>query len=357
MFNVEIDHLYAAMLGEHSWSCFLEHLVRKVPGGKATLQMYDRQQPDNSFVATQTGFDASALAAYSSHYAKLNLLQQSLAARPIGRAYADDVLVPGNARASDCFFNEWLMPNDVKSSAGIKIHASGPQAVSLVLLSGQADGACRRQMTGALNGLAPHLHRVSEFYRRRNEAVQVGALERELLDRFGTGMLLLKSGNRIGFINDAARQLLEGQTSSLCLSSSKLHIRDVELADLAAMMLKASSTEPKSVDYYCPGLKLTLLRPEQDSMDALFNGARLVVLISGIASRPPRYDRKLLATTYGLTAAEIRAVDGLVEGKSAAEIAAAAGLSRETIRVQIRSLYSNTGVRSQADIIRLVRPR
>lgn len=357
MFNDQIDHLYATVMGERSWYSFLERLVRDVPDGKATLQMYDCHHPENSFVAMQTGFDSSALTAYGSHYAKLNLLQQSLAGRPNGVAFADDVLVPQTIQTRDSFFNEWLLPNDVRSSAGIKINASGARAVSLVLLSGRTDAVSRRQMTETLNGLAPHLRRVSEFYSRRDLVQQRAATERDMLGQFGTGMLLLKSDGHIGFINAAARQLLESRTSVLCVASSRLQIRDRELAEIVSAMMKEVCPKKGSIDYYTPGLKITLLRPEQDNMEALFNGAQLIVLITGIASQPPRFDRKLLAQAFGLTAAEMRAVDGLVAGRSAAEMASAAGLSRETIRAQIRSLYAKTGSHSQADIIRLIRPR
>ncbi|WP_128254947.1 helix-turn-helix transcriptional regulator [Falsirhodobacter deserti] len=357
MFKNEIDHLYAALLGERPWTEFLQRLVRDVPGGKATLQMYDCQHPEHSFVASQTGFESAALAAYSAHYAGLNLLQQSLATKPAGRAFADDALVAEDRRTKDSFFNEWLMPNEVKASAGLKIQASGSRAVSLVLLSGQADAACRSEMTRALNSLAPHLQRASDFYKRRAQAAQLGVVDRNLLDQFGTGMLLLKSDGHVGFINDAARDLLEGQSTVLGFNNSRLHVRDKDLKDLVSRMMKVNEAGAKAVDYYAPGLKLSLLRPEQDSVEALFNGASLIILITGITCRPPRYDRRLIAQTYGLSAAEMRAVDGLMAGKSPADIAMEAGLSRETIRVQIRSLYAKTGAHSQADLIRLVRPR
>lgn len=357
MLNNKIDHLYAAIFGERSWTDFLQQLVHDVPGGKATLQMYDCQHPENSFVALQTGFESAALTAYSSHYTGLNLLQQSLATRPSGLAFSDDVLVAEKLREKDSFFNEWLLPNEVKASAGLKIQTTGGRSVSLALLSSQADAACRSHMASELNGLAPHLQRISDLYRRRGSVTQISVVEESLLDRLGTGMLFLKGDGHIGFMNDAAQRLLEGHFAVLSFSNSRLHIREGELKDLVSKMMKVGPTDAKSADYYSPGLKLSLLRPEQDSMDALFNGASLIILITGITDKPLRFDRRLLAQTYRLTAAEMRAVDGLVSAKSVTEIAKEAGLSRETIRVQLRSLYAKTGARSQADIIRLARPR
>lgn len=357
MFTDEIDHLYAAMLGERPWSSFLERLVRDLPGGKATLQMYDSHRPEASFVALQTGFEPRALTDYGAHYVRLNLLQQALASRPTGRAFADDALVPPEARPRDPFFNEWLAPNEVRASAGLKIQSAGGRAVSLVLLSGRGDAAARARMVATLDELAPHLHRVSAFYRSPDHLARLAVIEGQVLDRFDTGMVMLGGDGRIGFLNEAARQMLEARGAVLRLDNSRLQARDPQLAELLSRMMSGRAGTAKTVDHYSQGLKLTLIRPQQDSMDALFNSARLVILMSGIATRPPRFDRTLLARTYQLTAAEMRAAEGLVSGLSAAEIASASGRSRETIRVQIRSLYAKTGARSQADILRLVRPR
>lgn len=357
MLNNTIDHLYAAIFEERPWTDFLQQLAHDIPGGKATMQMYDCQHPENSFVALQTGFENAALTAYSSHYTKLNILQQSLALQSSGLAFSDDVLVAAKIRAKDSFFNEWLFPNEVKASAGIRIQATGTRSVSLVLLSGQANSTCRSHMTNKLNSISPHLQRANNLYKRRAHAAQIGIVERNLLDRLDTGMLLLKENGHIAFMNDAAQRLLEGHSKVLGFNNSRLHIRDDELSSLVFKMMKVDTVEAKSIDYYSPGLKLSLIRPELNSIDALFNGASLIILITGIADRRLRFDRKLIAQSYRLTAAEMRALDGIVSAKSVTEIAKDAGLSRETIRVQIRSLYAKTGAHSQADIIRLVRPR
>ena len=55
-----------------------------------------------------------------------------------------------------------------------------------------------------------------------------------------------------------------------------------------------------------------------------------------------------------LTAAETRALRGLFSGKSVDVIAADAGLSRETIRSQVKSLYAKANVRSHVELLRLV---
>lgn len=351
-----VDYIYAAMLGERPWTDLLKQVTQDTPAGKATLQMYDYQRPENSFVALQSGFDEAALQAYRSHYVALNILQQSLALRPNGIGFSDDVLVSREQRAKDSFFNEWLAPNEVKASAGVKIDKVGAEAVSLVLLSDKADGTWRNRMARELTSLAPHLQRASDFYKRRNQASSSDTLTRELLNVFGAGALLIRRGGHIEFMSPEVMRLLEGHSTLLCFNNSRLHVRAGELSDMISQMSNPRYTGPKTIDYYLSGLKISLIRPEQDSMNMLFNGASLIVVLRGTKEGPPRFDRKLVARTYNLTPAEMRALDGLVAGKSVAKIALEAKRSRETIRVQIRSLYVKIGAHSEADVIRLVRP-
>lgn len=354
MLSSEIDYIYAAMLGELSWSDFLDRLTQDTPARKATLQLYDYQRPETSFVALQSGFDEAALQAYKSHYVSLNILQQSLAFKPNGIGFSDDVLVSREQRAKDSFFNEWLAPNEIRASAGVKIDKAGSQAVSLVLLSDKADDAWRSRAADKLTSLAPHLQRASDFYKRSSQASWRDTLTGELLDIFSTGILLIRRTGLIEFMSPEVMRLVEKQSTVLYFNNSRLHIRDIELSDMISQMTKVDYAGPKSINYYIPGLKLSLIRPAQDTMSMLFNGSTLIIVIQGIKSKAPQFDRKLIARTYNLTPAEMRALDGLVAGKSAAQIAHEAKRSRETIRVQIRSLYAKIGAHREADVVRLV---
>jgi DNA-binding CsgD family transcriptional regulator len=63
---------------------------------------------------------------------------------------------------------------------------------------------------------------------------------------------------------------------------------------------------------------------------------------------------RLLAVVYGLTRAEARIAILLFEGSSLVEAAAANGVSIETVRVQLKSIFQKTGVHRQSALIRLL---
>jgi DNA-binding CsgD family transcriptional regulator len=62
----------------------------------------------------------------------------------------------------------------------------------------------------------------------------------------------------------------------------------------------------------------------------------------------------LLMSTYGLTSAEARLAAQLFEGCSLTQAAQRNNVSRETVRVQLRSIFDKTHVRRQAELLRLI---
>lgn len=57
---------------------------------------------------------------------------------------------------------------------------------------------------------------------------------------------------------------------------------------------------------------------------------------------------------YGLSPAEIALIDELLQGSSIAVAADKLGISENTARTQLRSVFAKTNVHRQAELIRLV---
>jgi DNA-binding CsgD family transcriptional regulator len=62
----------------------------------------------------------------------------------------------------------------------------------------------------------------------------------------------------------------------------------------------------------------------------------------------------LLNGLFDLSPAEIRAANGLLQGKSIEDIATNFGLSRETIRTQVKAVFAKTRVNRQSDLVSLL---
>jgi len=95
--------------------------------------------------------------------------------------------------------------------------------------------------------------------------------------------------------------------------------------------------------------------PASDSPLSLLSPRRIcaAVLISEPGAPDP-LDAAVLRLLYHLTPAEARLAVAVAEGRELTEIAEAFGIARNTARAQLRTIYDKTGVRRQADLVRLL---
>jgi DNA-binding CsgD family transcriptional regulator len=64
--------------------------------------------------------------------------------------------------------------------------------------------------------------------------------------------------------------------------------------------------------------------------------------------------REVLADLFGLTQAESRLVQALVQGVSPSQYAARQRLSQNTVRNQLKSIFEKAEVRRQSDLVSLI---
>lgn len=349
-----VDLVYAAMLGEQSWASFLEELASDIPGGKATMQVFDHQQPSEAFIALQTGLDCSALKAYADHYNTFNVLQASLALRNSETGHIDVKLVPPDQLFGGKFYNEWLVPNGARASAGVKMGINRAKHVSLTVLSGQSNETVRRSMSNRLTYLAPHLRRAFQYYQRQPSNFIREGLGSSLLATSHAGLIVVDQYCKIQVINTRAEAQLNSQKTPFRISMSRLLSCDETISETLKKFLSIRYDGPTVITFPLPGSRVTLIRVKREGMSLLVHGVSIIIIVETVDQNALEFDENLLRLEYGLTPAELRAVRGIVARMTPAEIAAKFGLSRETIRAQIRSLYAKTGSNSQADIIKLI---
>ena len=61
-----------------------------------------------------------------------------------------------------------------------------------------------------------------------------------------------------------------------------------------------------------------------------------------------------MQTLWGLTDVEARVAAAVVEGTDLKTYAAEYGVSHHTVRTQLKMVFAKTGIRRQADLVRLV---
>ena len=93
--------------------------------------------------------------------------------------------------------------------------------------------------------------------------------------------------------------------------------------------------------------------PVKNEFGAGADAPRAIVLINDPAE-PLVVNHDLLRQTYGLTSAEVRTAEVIVQGGTVEEVATIIGISANTVRTQLKQIYAKTNVDSRARLVKLV---
>jgi len=176
-----------------------------------------------------------------------------------------------------------------------------------------------------------------------------------------TGVILLRSDMLIIFSNRAAERILSAGNGLKCPQGRLLAGDSIESQRLQQLVSRAVATaKGKGLSAAgsisisrrrLPALRLTI---SPTGLDISSTGvAHAVVFISDCEKRNGA-NRVNLSAAFRLTPAECRVAILLGDGLAPRKIAGTIGVSENTVRSQVKSIYSKIGVRRQAELIRFL---
>ena len=176
------------------------------------------------------------------------------------------------------------------------------------------------------------------------------------LDRAGCAAMLIDRYGRVTRINRRAEDLL----------CNEFGIRNGRLwtpgtASLARLDLFMAEIEhAKSILGPLPAPVIIVRRgtpwllieamPVTSAANEIFAGCRAILLVSDL-TRPSITDAAVLSLVFGLTSAEARLAAAICEGQDLNAAAATFGVSRQTVRSQLKAVFAKTGSRRQAELV------
>ena len=191
-----------------------------------------------------------------------------------------------------------------------------------------------------------------------SEKVSRHTAENEIrtLERTGCAAVLVGRHGQVMRANELAEGLFCGAfgirhgklwtASSASLSRLDQFMREIEFARAAGKPLPAPVVVARGGK---PWLLIEPMPVSAASME-IFDGYRAILVISDL-TRPPVTDAALLAQVFDLTSAEARLAVALCDGCDLATAARNFGISRHTIRSQLKAVFAKTGARRQAELV------
>lgn len=364
-FSRLVGQIYDAAVDPDLWPAALGAICEFSNTKTAALLSYDVFDKTPPW-RLQFGYDAHWMQLYYDKYYALNPYMDDVAALDSGEQLCASGL-PGYATLFESeFYTGWLKPQGLLDGAVLVVERSMNNITTLANIRGDSQGPFDDATMARIQLLFPHLRRAVLIGRAFEDQRRRLAADAAVLDSLAAGMFLLGARGELVQANAAAEAMLTAR-SPLRLGNGRLelarpsanralqaalaagHDGDVALGGRGASIPVHGDDGPEG-EVILHLLPLNAAR--QQSLDA-GAGAAFV----HFARRIDRDDTAAIATfaeRFGLTPRETEVLQAIVEVGGVPQAADVLGLSAATVRTHVTSIFDKSGVRRQADLIRLL---
>jgi DNA-binding CsgD family transcriptional regulator len=348
-----LDLIYEAAAVPDMWPAVLDTLAKMVGGVGTFLITTDTRnfRWTHSESVSQLGLDflEGRWHERNSRMGRLLLHRHSGFVREVDMFSAEEM-------DTDPTFQELLRPRGFGWAVGTVVQVPSHDMLAFSIERRFADGPVEGYHLPKLNALRPHLARAAMMSARlRLERAQGMA---DSLTTMGLpSAVLLGSGKVISTnssFNRVGPQIVSTAFGGIALANAEaneLLIKAIEGLNTVAFQNGAKSIAVPADE---SGTALIVhLIPVRRSAHDIFGPAMGVLVVTPLGSSET-LSGDLLNGLFDLSPAENRAAQGLLAGKSIDDLATDLGLSRETIRSQVKAVLAKTGTSRQADLIALL---
>lgn len=352
-----LGRIYEGALDPRGLTDVLALLSARFGAAGATLLSAPRGVPE---VLAAWGHDHCLLEAYAAHYVQYDYAWARATRLPAGTVLDDRELLTAAELKASPFYNELLASAGLSHILGLSV-TSGADCAVLTFHRGARRGRPREDERRLLRVIKPHLVRAMQIQRAFEVAVEQRSAAWQLLDRSPCPIILVDSAGRFITANRAGELwLAEKRGISLVQGRVAAATSSDTSAVLAHLRAATTPSEPRvgaavRISRACPATPLSVLIVPFSGDAGLASGhRRLAALVVTDADLHRRFPSDLSQRLFGLSVAENRLACALVEGLTLTEAARHFGVSRETVRAQLKGVFAKTGVSRQADLLGLL---
>jgi DNA-binding CsgD family transcriptional regulator len=263
-----------------------------------------------------------------------------------------DIVTPEEA-ATDPLYVECLRKYGGGVGTGTVIPVPSGDVIIFNIERSYTKGFVGRHVLPTLDALRPHLARSALL------SVRLG-LERaramaEALGRLNLPAAVLAADGRVLSVNDLLDKMRDQFISAAGGGLAISHRPANELLQIALRKSGFDRIDLRSYSIPIPSIgdhtaSVVHLVPVRRQARDIFSGAANIFVVTSLAN-PKAPSADILHGLFDLSPAEAKVAQRLLQGHTLAEIAAAGGLSKETVRKQLRSVLAKTGTTRQAELV------
>jgi len=323
-------------------------------------------------VFTQIGFTASALTSLAGYYAQRNVWLEDPRMHQGGRVINGSMLFPNNRLKKTEFWGDWLRVQGIFHTAAAIVEKKHDRSVNVTVCRPESMGEYTEDELALLQRLMPHLQTAFSLHSRLYRLQALSQAATGALEQIPFGVVLLDHQGNALYFNKKAETMV-GLSRLLRLRDGgpvrcTLPTDDAELTRLVHGATGAGATgmgptaSASVVASPGGGLRLSGLDGQQmqllvtplPSWSSPFGTRSAAVIFMSDPHAAVGSMSTLLRSMYGMTPAESRLTEALVNGSTPQEYAATFDVTINTVRTQIKRAAAKAGVSRQSDLVRAV---
>ncbi|WP_429038099.1 helix-turn-helix transcriptional regulator [Bradyrhizobium elkanii] len=249
------------------------------------------------------------------------------------------------------YYQEFLAPHGLRWFGGIAI-SCGAHLWCLSIQRSIAQGPFSEEEKSQLSYLSKRLSGTAAIASTIGEATALGALN--AFEVSGQGAALINRDGRIFRLNSVAEQILKHDVKvvkgrlvakdATATASFEQAVNKLLNSDKAAMQPPISFARSGQRPLLAYPVKLS-----SQVRNALVDCQAMVIFIdTENGPQPPTF---ALQSAFRLTASEARLAAELAGGEALDQVAKKLGISKETSRTQLKSIFAKTGCHRQAELV------
>lgn len=358
------EAIHAAQYGGTSWDEVPAVLGRAFPGAFTALQNLNFSEGRSNFVSLQN-MDPVFAQIYVEHFVNINPWSSYWMSAKSGTIAISEEVSPARAISHTEFYNDWLGPQKVDASVGMKILGDHGEVINTLLhypieLAGTYDRAAAEVMK--------RVH--GDFVR----SIQIGHMMQAEAEKIATAAALVERGKCAAFVMNSQRVLREANQLAVDLFQSGRLVavrnrrcfllnKDADARFENALALTSTGRPTNETCITCrtetdvwqivlapipePATAWDVLSPRRQKLV-------LVLIVELTLNRQMPGDFSGLTRSFGLTPAEINLCKRLFFGNSLSDAAELLGISAETARGRIKTIMHKTGTARQGQLMLLL---
>jgi DNA-binding CsgD family transcriptional regulator len=344
-----LDQIYEAAFRPELWKDVLDDMAQQT-GAVGTLLHGSSDVKHRSIASDSLG----ELMEQAPKWGNVNARSRLLLTLPDAQFHSDVDHFSEEAMREDWLYRDFLWPIGLGYAAATHIKVPNGDTLILSVERARNNGPFSREEVDALTSLRPHLARSAmlasrlEFERIRgaNQAMQMTGLPSAAVSAEGE---VIDCNDLFSALSE---QMLVGARDRLTLANASANtvlqscLEEIRSGSTVTGQASRSLALPRTANSQAA---IVHLLPVRGAARDLFSRAALFTVVTPVA-KANLAPSEIIRGLFDLTVMEARVAREIASGKEPSMIAVEFGISVETVRAHLKSIFAKTGFSRQADL-------